>query len=239
MPYRRFSVKDVAAYLHLSTQDVEELVRSGGIPFERQGARPVFLKKDIDAWASQRILGLSKQRLEGFHRKTSAQAHNLSQNHAIVGELLKTDLIEPGLSSRTKPSVIRDMAALAEKTGLVIYPEEFVKSLREREELCATALPGGLALLHPRHHDPYMFSDSFIVAARAVHAVHFGSPDGKPTDLFFLVCCQDDRIHLHVLARLCMMCVQTPMLTALRVAADRTTMAKAMVKAEQDVILKL
>ena len=239
MPHRRFSVKEVAAYLHLNTQDVDDLVRGGEIPFERQGARVVFLKKDIDAWASQRILGLSEKRLEGFHRKTSARAHDLSQKHAIVAELLKSDLIDPALPSRTKPSVVRDMAALAERTGLVIYSEDFVKSLQERENLCATALPGGLALLHPRHHDPYMFSDSFLVMARAVHAVHFGSPDGKPTDLFFLVCCQDDRIHLHVLARLCMMCVQTPMLTALRVAADRATMAKAMVKAEEDVITKL
>ncbi len=239
MPYRRFNVKEVAAYLHLAPEDVEGLVRSGEIPFERQGLRVVFLKKEIDAWASQRILGFSEKRLEGFHRRTSARAHDLSQNHTIIAELLKTDILEPALASRTKPAVIRDMAALAERTGLIVSSEELTQSLREREELCATALPGGLALLHPRHHDPYMFSDSFIVVARALQPVHFGSPDGKPTDLFFLVCCQDDRIHLHTLARLCMMCVQTPMLTALRVAVDRPAMAKAMTKAEEDVIARL
>lgn len=239
MPHRRFTVKEVAAYLHLSAQDVEDLVRAEKIPFERQGARALFLKKDIDAWASQRILGLSEKRLEDHHRRSSARAHDLSQNHAIVAELLKAEFLAPALASRTKPSVVRDLAALAERTGLVIYPEDLLKSLQEREALCATALPGGLALLHPRHHDPYMFSDSFILMARTVQAVHFGSPDGKPTDLFFLVCCQDDRIHLHVLARLCMMCVQTPMLTALRVAADGPAMAKAMLKAEEDVIARL
>lgn len=236
MPHRRFNLKEVAAYLHVPAADIEALVHEGQIPFERQGGRAVFTKKEVDAWASQRILGLSRQRLESYHKQTSARMHDLSKQHAIISELTRREWLEPALASRTRAAAVRDMAKAAEATGLVIYPDELLASLQEREALCSTGLPGGLALLHPRHHDPYMFSDSFILLARAVHPIPFGAPDGKPTDLFFLVCCQDDEIHLHVLARLCMMCVQTKLIAHLRDAADAEGLYAALARAEQEVI---
>ena len=41
------------------------------IPFERRGERVVFRKRDIDMWASQRILRLSEQRLAASHEKST------------------------------------------------------------------------------------------------------------------------------------------------------------------------
>ena len=196
-------------------------------------------EKDLDAWASQRILGLSRQRLASYHRDSSARMHDLSQKHAIITELLRPECVEPALASKTKPSVLSDMVALAERTGLVVYAEELLASLEERERLCSTGLPGGLALLHPRHHDPYTFADSFLALGRTVHPIHFGAPDGDPSDLFFLVCCQDDRIHLHVLARLCAMCMQTRMIALLREAPDAPAMRGVVVKAEEEVTREL
>jgi excisionase family DNA binding protein len=239
MPHRRFNLKEVAAYLHLPAADVEQLVHHGEIPFERQGERATFVKREIDAWASQRILGLTKQRLETYHRRTSVAAHDLSKQHAIVAELLRRESLEPALASRTKPGALRDMVKLAERTGLVYTPDELLTSLQEREKLCSTGLPGGVALPHPRHQDPYMFGDSFVALGRAVHPIPFGAPDGGPADLFFLICCQDDRIHLHVLARLCMMCAQTEMVPALRAAADADGMFEALAQAEQEIIRRL
>ena len=132
------------------------------------------------------------------------------------------------------------MVALAERTGLLTTTAaELLAALQEREALCPTALPGGLALLHPRNHDPYMFSDSFLVFGRTTHPMPFGALDGMGTDLFFLVCCQDDRIHLHVLARLFMMCSQTPLLPNLRSATDRDDMLAAILAAEAEVIRQL
>ena len=239
MPHRRLNLWDAAAYLHLSALDLEELVRRQEIPFERQGDRVVFAKKEVDAWASQRILGLPRQRLASYHQKTSTKAHDLSKSRAIIRELLKKDFLDPALASKTKQSVLRDMIALAEGTGLVNYPEELLASLQEREKLCSTGLPNGPALLHARHQDLYMFADSFIVAAKAVHSVPFGAPDGGLTDLFFLMCCQDDRLHLHVLARLCMMCGQTKMIARLREAADAEAMFNVIAESEEQVIKQL
>lgn len=239
MPYRRFDLKQAADYLHLPLADFAEMVQRGEVPCERQGTRCVFLKKELDAWASQRILGLRERRLAAYHQRTTAKTHNLSASHAIVSELLRREVVTASLASRTKPSVLRDMVTLAEKTGLVNYPTELLASLQERERLCSTALPDGLALLHPRHHEPYAFADSFIILARTVQPIPFGAPDGEPTDIFFLICCQDDRIHLHVLARLCMMCQQTSLVADLRAAEEATAMCAAVERAEAEVIRRL
>ena len=186
----------------------------------------------------KRLVG-SKAKLKEFQQKQTAKPHNLSKEHAIIPDLLKKECIQPALKSKKADAVLSDMVKLADKTGLVKNPDELLVSLRERENMCSTALAGGIALLHPRHHLPQMFSDSFLVLGRTNQAVPFRSPDGMQTDLFFLVCCQEDKIHLHMLARLCVLCYQTSMLLDLREAKTAEQMYDILVLAEQEVIKHL
>jgi mannitol/fructose-specific phosphotransferase system IIA component (Ntr-type) len=140
------------------------------------------------------------------------------------------------MTSRTKASVLRDLVALAEKTSQLNDPKTLVDSLEAREELCSTAMPGGFALPHLRTQEPYLFETSFIVLGRPIQAIHFGAPDGEPTQLFFLICCQDDRLHLHTLARLCLMATRTSVLDQLRDASDAQAMRDALIAAEQEIL---
>lgn len=236
MPHRMLTLKEVAEYLHLHPGEVEELVRSGEIPFERRGSQVMFRLKEVDAWATRRLLGLPKKELRAFHQRASAKARTFLPGQAVVPELLRPEWIEPALGSRTKPSVLREMVKLAQKTGRVTDEGELLDTLVQRERLASTALSGGVALLHPEHHRPYLVEGSFVVVGRAVQPVPFGAPDGQTTDLFFLVCCEDDRSHLHVLARLCMMCHHTEVLGELRRAKDAAEMFEALVTAERDVL---
>lgn len=242
MAHRIFNLYEVADYLHLSRGDIERLVRRNEIPFERKGEKLIFNRNEIDVWASKRIIGSGKdgEQLAEFHKKTvSSKDHNLSKEHAIIPDLLKVNFVECAMKSKTKSSIIRDMVALADKTDLLLQKADLLKSLQEREQMCSTALAGGIALLHPRIHQPYMFEDSFIVLGRTVQPIPFGSPDGMTTDLFFLVCCQDDRTHLHVLARLCVLCYQTSMLLDLREAESAEDMYTILINAEQEVVKEL
>jgi len=229
----------VATRLHLSKEDVERLVRRGEIPFDRQGDRVVFRQMELDAWASQRLLGGTPESVQKFHRKSSLKAHDLSLQRAIIPELLKPSFIQPALASRTKAAVIRDMVQLADLTGLLYSVGDLFKSIEARERLCSTALPGGMALLHPRSPDPFISEDSFIVMGRTVQSLPFGAPDGGTTDLFFLLCSQDEQIHLHVLARLCTMCQRTRMIPALREAAEAAALYAILVQAEEEIIRQL
>lgn len=230
MPHRIFQLDEVAEHLHLTTEDVRRLVRDGEIPHEMRGGRPVFRRVDIDAWASQRILGMEADRVVTYHsRAPSAVAFHLA-------DLVEDPLILPALTSRTKASVLRDLAAAADRAGLVHDPKLFVESLIEREGLCSTALPGGLAIPHPRHHHPWLFEHSFLLIGRCVQAIPFGAPDRRPTDLFFLLGCQEDRLHLRALARLCLLAQQTALLETLRAAADASAMRAAVLAAEREAL---
>lgn len=220
MPHRVFSSKEAAEYLHLKPNDIEKLVRQKEIPFEQKGRQIVFRKIDMDVWASRRILVLTDKGLSDYHKTTSAKANGLADCRTIISNLTKKTIISTDMASRTKPSLLRDMVALADRNGLLLNARELLESLELRESLCSTALADGIALLHPRHHDPYMFEDSFIAFGRTIRAIPFGAPDGRETDIFFLICCQNDRLHLHVLARLCLMCRQKGFLLSLRQAAS-------------------
>ncbi len=236
MPFRVFNLAEAAEYLQMAEAAIEELARRGEIPCERQGGRLSFRHNAIDEWASRRLLAASEEKLSDFHRRSTAKYHDLSSEAAIIPALVKPEWIEPALTCRSKPSVIRDMVELADRTGLLCYRDELLESLIEREKLCSTALSGGLALLHPRNHEPYMFEDSFVVIGKTVADVPFGSPDRSTTDVFFLICCQDDRIHLHVLARLCMMCHRTSLLLELRGTRDPAEWHRLLMASEQQVI---
>jgi PTS system nitrogen regulatory IIA component len=236
MPYQLLNLEEVARYLHLTSADVERRVKKGEIPFEKRGERVVFRKRDIDAWASQRILGLPEQRLVEYHRKTTRGTREFLPHEAILPEMLGRGAVNSAMTSKTKGSVLRDLVALAKKTGQLTDPKELLVSLETREELCPTALPGGLAIPHPRFHQPYLFESSFVVVGRPIQEIHFGAPDGKPTDLIFLLCCQDDRMHLHTLSRVCLMAQKTEMLSQLRAAPDATAMRDCIIAAEREAL---
>lgn len=239
MPHRIMSVKEVAAYLHLPVADVEQLVRQREIPGQKQGDRTIFRRAEIDAWASQRILKFTSPKLAHYHSTTSAKIKEFSMDAAMMPQLVTPDRINIALTVKTRASTIRAMVALAGSTDLVSDEDELLTLIEEREQLCSTALPGGWAVLHPRHHDPYMFSESFMVVGRTLQPIHFGAQDGQPTNLFFLLCCQDDRLHLHTLARLCTLCMETELLMDLRAAHSNRDMLKAIITAEEAILRHL
>lgn len=233
MPFQLLNLEAVAEYLHLTPQDIEQRIKDGEIPFEKRGDRIVFRKGEIDAWASQRILGFNDSRLVDYHEHSTRLTRNILPNEAILPEMLAKGAIASAMTSKTKASVLRDLVALADKTGQLNDPKTLLESLVAREDLCSTGLPGGFAVPHLRAQEPYLFESSFLVIGRPIQEIHFGAPDGEPTHLFFLICCQDDRLHLHTLARLCLLAQKTDILEQLREAPDAQTMREAVVAAEQ------
>lgn len=239
MPYRFFNADEAAEYLHLSRADLDELVKTRDVPFETRGDRAVFRRRDLDGWASRRILGASAGRLAEYHQRSWQRTCALLPGDMLLPNLIRPEQIHPAMTAKTKASVLRDLVALAERTGWVCDPSELIASLQAREALCSTAVPGGVAFLHPRAQQPYRFTASLLVLGRTVQPIHYGAPDDHPTDLFFLLCCQDDRLHLHTLARLCLMAQKTDLLAQLRAAPDALTMNESLARAEEQAIAKV
>ncbi len=232
MPYRTLEFAEAADYLHLSEAELERLVRTSDVPHQRRGARIVFLRGELDAWASQRILGLPLKPLTTYHRQSTSSTRSVFNQDALMPELIQPGYIAPAMTSKARTSLIHDLVDFAGSTGRVLDPAELLASVEAREELCSTGVPGGLALLHCRNHQPYRFDGSFLVLGRTLQEIHFGAPDGQPSWLFFLVCCQDERLHLHTLARLCLMAHSTDVVSRLLSAPDAAAMYDTLIAAE-------
>ncbi|NLL83588.1 MAG: PTS transporter subunit EIIA [Lentisphaerae bacterium] len=239
MAERHLSIEDAARYLHIHVDEVKRLVKQMEIPFEQHGDRVSFDAEALDTWASQKILGMGQRPLKEYHRESAFGTRYREGGFALVSELFTPKLIMPDMRSRTKAAVLRDLVAIAEQAGLLYAPADLVRSLVEREAICSTGLAGGVALVHPRRQDPYLAPDSFIVLGRTESPIPFGAPDGKNTDLFFLICCLDDRLHLHTLARLCAMLSTTELMAQIRTTDNVDEIFTAIKNSETEVVAKL
>ncbi len=236
MPHRTFNIDELATHLHVARRHVERLIKEGDLPCTMRGGRMMFVREEIDDWASQRLLRLPGQSLDWYHKRIMPATRLLFPRAALIPALLPAECIDLALPAKTRAAVIGEMVGLAERTGWVFDPRELRDSVAEREALCSTALPGGLAVLHARQHLPFRFERSFLVLGRTLQPIPFGAPDGRPSRLFFLLCCQDENVHLHALARLCLLARKTKIMDGLMAAPDAAAAHAALVTAEASLL---
>jgi PTS system nitrogen regulatory IIA component len=204
MPHEQMDDRQVAAYLHLDQREVNKLASRGKLPCRRVGGRFIFTKSEIDHWVFERMHRMEHDELARLERGVSSH-HGFDHERLIVNELIPTDGLAVPLGAKTRNSVLRGLLDLAEMNEMVYVRDELLNEIQSREELCSTAIAPGVALPHPRHPLPYDIAESFVVVGLTASGIPFGAEDGGLTRLFFLICCKDDRTHLHVLARLARM----------------------------------
>jgi PTS system nitrogen regulatory IIA component len=204
MPHEQMTERQVAAYLHLDVREVARLASRGKLPARRRRGKFVFVKSEVDHWVEQQIHSLSPQRLADIAQGVSAH-HGLDAHAVLVAAMIPSDGVAVPLKAKTADAALRALVDLACAAGRVHDRQRVLEEVRAREKLCSTAVGAGAALPHPRHPMPYDIESGFIVVGLAAAGIPFGAPDGALTRLFFLVCCKDDRTHLHVLARLVQM----------------------------------
>ena len=167
----------------------------------------VFSRDEVHRWLEQRI-GISDD--EELVQVEAALTRSI-QPGTVDDEISLASLIPVGamalpLLAKTKDSVIRSMVQLAGSTGLLWDTDAMGEAVKAREELHTTALDNGVALLHPRRPMPSILGDTFLALGMVPSGVPFGGPrsgyGAGLTDVFFLICSTDDRVHLRILTRL-------------------------------------
>jgi len=235
MPREVMDEKQVAAYLHMDSREILKLASRGKIPCRKIAGKWKFRKGEIDHWIETQMHELGDDRLAGIERGVSAH-HGFDAREALVCPLIPPAGLAVPLQARTRDSVIRRLGELADAADLVYARHELIDEIRRREELCSTSLVPGVALPHPRHPLPYDIARSFIVVGLTESGIPFGAEDGSLTRLFFLLCCKDDRTHLHVLARLCRMFGQTAALEEMLSAASGEQLLGVLQRCERAVL---
>lgn len=235
MDHGFLTLKQAALHVHIDERDLLHFAQRGEVPAQQRGDEFVFEHRLLDEWMQRHLLDLSEKKLKATHAETTTAHLRNGDDDLVVSRLLERGAIAD-IASKARGGVIRDMADLADATGLIYDPETYYRELVAREDAASTALDCGAALLHAKFHDPYHASDSFIAIGRTHQGVFFGASNDEPTDIFFLICCTDDREHMHVLARLATLVTHTELLQKIREAADVESIHAAIIDCEKQLV---
>jgi len=101
-----------------------------------------------------------------------------------IREFLDKRAIQVKLKSRTKEEILQELVSLLEKTNQVTDREEFLKVIREREELGSTGIGYNIAIPHARSSAIKSLAGAFGISKEGVD---FDALDKEPVHLFFLL----------------------------------------------------
>ena len=118
-----------------------------------------------------------------------------------ISDLLIKDRINLDIKSSDKPSVIRELARLHEKTGVLNDYDGYVKALEAREEQSSTGIGEGIAIPHAKTE---FVKEPALAMGRKISGIDYDSLDGEPATLFFMIAAPDgaNNTHIETLARL-------------------------------------
>jgi nitrogen PTS system EIIA component len=204
-PNDALSIGELAASFGWSVRFVEGLVRSESIPALNINGIHYFRRQDVVDWLDQKIQTLDASRLNELEAKLEGDSVDFNSARTApksISDLLHEGSISLGQMYSSKRMVLEKLTDLAEKSGKVVNREHLLASLIERESLCSTALPGGVAITHPRRPLPLAVTDTVLAFLHLRTPIPFGAEDETPTELFFLIAAQDERQHLHTLSRI-------------------------------------
>lgn len=202
----------LASLLQRDQRELSKLADRGQLPGRKVGGDWRFARADIRHWLETEMPGFDDEQLKRLEEA------NPDPDEPLLTNLLAPDSVEVPLQARTQSSVPRAMVRLAEQSWQVYDPEAILEAVRAREEMASTAQDNGVAILHPRRPLPKALGESVIAFGRTAGGIPFGAPKHGLTDLFFLVCCRDDRTHLRILARLSRLMLRPGFLDALHMA---------------------
>ncbi|MEA1964894.1 MAG: PTS sugar transporter subunit IIA [Candidatus Aerophobetes bacterium] len=101
-----------------------------------------------------------------------------------IRNFLDKRAIKPALESRTKEETLEELTDLLEKTGKVSNREDFLKAIREREELGSTGIGYNIAIPHARSSGIKSLVGAFGISKEGID---FDALDKEPVYLFFIL----------------------------------------------------
>lgn len=235
MPHEQMNIKQLASYLSMDARELHKLASRQKLPCRKSGGDFVFTKGEIDHWVWQTLHDFNSRELQGIERGVSKH-HGFDTDEPIICPLVRENAIVLPLDARTRDGVLRGLVDAAEAAGLVYGREHLLGELKGREQMCSTAIIPGVAFPHPRHPLPYDIAESFIIPALTPTGIPFGAEDGSLSRLFFLICCKDERTHLHVLARIVRMLDAPGMVDSLMQCATPKELEETLAHREVELI---
>ena len=214
------NLKQGAALLSISEKTLRSMAVQGEIPCKMRGDAYFFEQETLDLWKSGRIIDGAKEVLDedGF-------PHPLP---------IPEECVCANLPGSTRASIVKALTELAEKSGFLFDPADFMDGIIQREEQGSTNIGGGIAIPHLLTREEGFFSESFICLAKLARPAFFNAaPDGSATELLILSCCKDSYTHLAMLKRISDICRKKNFMEAVRNAETDAELLMALRDAEK------
>lgn len=129
-------------------------------------------------------------------------------------DLLKAEAIQLNTAVASKEEAIDKMIALHEKAGNLSDTAAYKEAILAREAQGTTAIGEGIAVPHAKSDSVKTPGLSAITVPRGVD---YGAPDGKPSDICFMIAAPlDGDLHLEILSRLMVMLMEPEFCNDLR-----------------------
>jgi len=203
-------IKDVADLLNVSETTIRRWLVEGKIPAYRINHQYRFSRGEIQNWVMSQRLGhttsLNEVHNPPFEPEENGQTKGGIKQFSLYRAIHKGGVFHH-IPGKTKEETIRNsMAQIA--GGLDLDAEVLSELLWDRESLQPTALNNGIGIPHTRDF-LLKGSQDIVTVVFPEKPIEYGALDGKPVHtLFFLFACEDKR-HLHLLAKIALLCSQT------------------------------
>ena len=207
-PSQILTLPQVAEYLQLAERTVLKMAQRGDIPAAKIASQWRFVRAIVDDWIVTRTSA-------PHPREADAAAGPLDLSVVLRPEFVLSQL-------RPEPSdgILRQLVHPLVASGFIRDGGLLLRGLIEREELMSTCIGDGVAIPHPRTPPAGLFPSPAVVLGRCPGGVDFNSPDGHPTDLFFLVCATDLPSHLRLMAKVAGLATRDDLMARLRRSVD-------------------
>ena len=150
-----------------------------------------------------------------------------------ISDLLIKDRIKLDVQSTNKVDVIKELAKLHEKTGVLNDYDGYVKALMTREEQSSTGIGEGIAIPHAKTE---FVKEPALAMGRKPEGIDYDSLDGEPATLFFMIAAPDgaNNTHIETLARLSQLLLDDDFKAALENAKTADEVLDIINKAEAE-----
>lgn len=199
MSHEVFSLEELAQHLGRDRREIEKLANRGRLPGRKVSGAWQFHQAEITRWLEKEMREYTPAEL--LILEIAQQSEEVCTT-LPVSSILHPETVQVPLEARTKRSVLESLVEVAGRTYQVWSPSDILDAVQQREDLFATAYPGGIAIPHPRNPLPEAHGESILAFGRTLSGIPFGGANGKLTDMFMLVLCRDSKSHLAILARL-------------------------------------
>jgi PTS system nitrogen regulatory IIA component len=232
MANEMMDLEQLAVYLQRDVREIGKLASRGHLPGQKVAGKWRFARAEINHWLETQLPDFTEQELSALERGRTED----TDQDLLISTLLTESTITVPLPASTRASVLRELVRTAEQSWQVYNAEAIHEAIRQREELSSTALESGVAIPHPRRPLPAALGEAILAYGRTASGIPFGGPRGTLTDIFFLVCCRDDRTHLQLLARLSRLLLRPGFVDELR-AAQTPPETRELILATEEALL--